>query len=163
MWIRSVAIIEGQSKIYPAPLEHCSAFSHLKTRVATLSKVCSDCPYGFVSTATRILSICCGPVCRLSPQSGCTKGADRAIGANQYGRRSRSECKESKMFKRILVAYDESPESGRALLTGIDLAKSLNAQRSAVSVHHHLPPHAANLDPPFPRRPPLLLPPPFRQ
>jgi hypothetical protein len=29
------------------------------------------------------------------------------------------------MFNKILLAYDESPESGRALLTGIHLAKSL--------------------------------------
>ena len=36
------------------------------------------------------------------------------------------------MFKRILVAYDESPESGRALRIGIDLAKSLNAELRAV-------------------------------
>jgi hypothetical protein len=31
------------------------------------------------------------------------------------------------MFSKILVAYVESPESGRALLTGIHLAKSANA------------------------------------
>ena len=35
------------------------------------------------------------------------------------------------MFKRILVAYDESPASGRALFTGINLAKSLNAELRA--------------------------------
>jgi nucleotide-binding universal stress UspA family protein len=44
------------------------------------------------------------------------------------------------MFKRILVAYDESPESERALLTGIHLAKSLNADLRAVSVQENLPP-----------------------
>ena len=35
------------------------------------------------------------------------------------------------MFNKILVAYDESPESGRALLTGIHLAKvsTLNSER----------------------------------
>jgi K+-sensing histidine kinase KdpD len=50
--------------------------------------------------------------------------------------------KESKMFKNILVAYDESPESGRALVTGIHLAKRLNADLRAVSVQENLPPYA---------------------
>ena len=43
------------------------------------------------------------------------------------------------MFKRILVAYDGSAESGRALLTGIHLAKSLNAELRAIYVHERLP------------------------
>jgi len=38
------------------------------------------------------------------------------------------------MFERILVAYDGSAESGRALHTGIHLAKALNAELRAVSV-----------------------------
>ena len=50
------------------------------------------------------------------------------------------------MFKRILVAYDESPESGRALTTGIHLAKSLNAELRAVSVQENLPPYAGYID-----------------
>ena len=50
------------------------------------------------------------------------------------------------MFSKILVAYDESPESGRALLTGIHLAKSLNAELRAVSVQEKLPPYAAYID-----------------
>jgi nucleotide-binding universal stress UspA family protein len=50
------------------------------------------------------------------------------------------------MFKRILVAYDESPESGRALLTGIHLAKSLNAELRAVSVHEKLPAYDGYID-----------------
>jgi len=37
------------------------------------------------------------------------------------------------MFKRILVAYDESLASGRELLTGFNLAKNLNAELRAVS------------------------------
>ena len=44
------------------------------------------------------------------------------------------------MFNKILVAYDESPESGRALLTGIHLAKR------AVSVQENLPPYAGYID-----------------
>ena len=50
------------------------------------------------------------------------------------------------MFKRILVAYDESPESGRALLTGIHLAKSLNAELRAVSVQEKLPAYDGYID-----------------
>ena len=50
------------------------------------------------------------------------------------------------MFKRILVAYDESPASGRALFTGINLAKSLNAELRAVSVQEKLPPYSGYID-----------------
>src|SRR5215470_6721773 len=50
------------------------------------------------------------------------------------------------MFKRILVAYDESPESRRALLTGIHLAKSLNAELRAVSIQEKLPPYSGYID-----------------
>jgi nucleotide-binding universal stress UspA family protein len=50
------------------------------------------------------------------------------------------------MFKRILVAYDESPESERALITGIHLAKSLNAELRAVSVQEKLPAYSGYID-----------------
>jgi nucleotide-binding universal stress UspA family protein len=50
------------------------------------------------------------------------------------------------MFKRILVAYDESPASGRALLTGIHLAKTLNAQLRAVSIQEELPAYSGYID-----------------
>lgn len=50
------------------------------------------------------------------------------------------------MFKRILVAYDESPESERALITGIHLAKSLIAELRAVSVQEKLPPYTGYID-----------------
>jgi len=50
------------------------------------------------------------------------------------------------MFNKILVAYDESPESGRALLTGIHLAKSLNAELRAVSVQENLPRYGGYID-----------------
>jgi nucleotide-binding universal stress UspA family protein len=50
------------------------------------------------------------------------------------------------MFKRILVAYDESPASGRALLAGIHLAKNLNAELRAVSIQERLPPYSGYID-----------------
>ena len=50
------------------------------------------------------------------------------------------------MFKRILVAYDESPESGRALLAAIQLAKNLHAELRAVSVQEKLPAYAGYVD-----------------
>ena len=47
------------------------------------------------------------------------------------------------MFKRILVAYDGSPESGRALIAGIQLAKSLKSDLRTVYVNEKLPAYAA--------------------
>jgi nucleotide-binding universal stress UspA family protein len=46
------------------------------------------------------------------------------------------------MFKKILVAYDGSPESGRALIVGVELAKSLKADLSTVYVFEKLPAYA---------------------
>jgi nucleotide-binding universal stress UspA family protein len=50
------------------------------------------------------------------------------------------------MFKRILAAYDGSPESSRALLTGIHLAKSLIAELRAIYVHERLSMDAGFID-----------------
>lgn len=50
------------------------------------------------------------------------------------------------MFKRILVAYDDSPESERALITSIHLAKSLNAELRAISVQEKLPAYDSYID-----------------
>ena len=47
------------------------------------------------------------------------------------------------MFKKILVAYDGSPEAGRALIVGIQLAKSLKADLRTVYVYEKLPAYAA--------------------
>jgi len=43
------------------------------------------------------------------------------------------------MFKKILVAYDGSPEAGRALIVGIQLAKSLKAALRTVYVYEKPP------------------------
>jgi nucleotide-binding universal stress UspA family protein len=51
--------------------------------------------------------------------------------------------KGTKMFKRILVAYDGSPESGRALIVGIQLAKNLKADLRTVYVYEKPPAYAA--------------------
>jgi nucleotide-binding universal stress UspA family protein len=47
------------------------------------------------------------------------------------------------MFKKIVVAYNASKESERALHAAIQLAKSLSAELHAVTVMTGLPPYAA--------------------
>ena len=47
------------------------------------------------------------------------------------------------MFKKITVAYNESPEAGRALAQAIELAKALGAELHAITVLEELPPYAA--------------------
>jgi nucleotide-binding universal stress UspA family protein len=47
------------------------------------------------------------------------------------------------MFKKIVVAYNDSQESERALHAGIKLAKILNAELHAVTVMTHLPAYTA--------------------
>jgi nucleotide-binding universal stress UspA family protein len=58
------------------------------------------------------------------------------------------------MFRRIVVAYDGSPESHRSLLSAIQLAKSLNAELHTVTVIADLPAYTAFAgvaDPSIPR------------
>jgi nucleotide-binding universal stress UspA family protein len=43
------------------------------------------------------------------------------------------------MFRKIMVAYDESPEAARALSTAIELAKEIRAELSVVTVLEPLP------------------------
>jgi nucleotide-binding universal stress UspA family protein len=43
------------------------------------------------------------------------------------------------MFHKIMVAYDDSPEAGRALHVAIELAKALRAELSVVTVLEPLP------------------------
>src|SRR6266566_2332799 len=71
MLIRSVATTEGRSRIFPVPLERCSAFCHLKMPAATLSRSFKGSRCGFASIAIRTLSICYGPACRSNPRSKC--------------------------------------------------------------------------------------------
>ncbi len=49
------------------------------------------------------------------------------------------------MFRKILVAYDGSQGSRRALRAGIDLAKRLGAELYTISVMEHLPHYAATV------------------
>ncbi len=47
------------------------------------------------------------------------------------------------MFKNIAVAYDESPESRRALTAAIHLAKALGAGLQTITVMEKLPAYTA--------------------
>ncbi len=47
------------------------------------------------------------------------------------------------MFRKIVVAYNESPESQRAFLVALKLAKSLNAELQAVTAIGELPAYTA--------------------
>jgi nucleotide-binding universal stress UspA family protein len=47
------------------------------------------------------------------------------------------------MFRKIVVAFNESPESQRAFLAALKLAKSLNAELLAVTAIGELPAYAA--------------------
>jgi nucleotide-binding universal stress UspA family protein len=47
------------------------------------------------------------------------------------------------MFQRIVVAYNESPQSQRALASAIELARSLNAELHTVTVLTDLPAYTA--------------------
>lgn len=49
------------------------------------------------------------------------------------------------MFRKILVAYDGSEGSRRALGAGIELAKRLGAELHSISVMEHLPHYAATV------------------
>jgi len=54
------------------------------------------------------------------------------------------------MFKKILVAYDESPEAARALTCAIDLAVQLKAQLHLVTVREPLPAYLGYAEAAFP-------------
>jgi nucleotide-binding universal stress UspA family protein len=47
------------------------------------------------------------------------------------------------MFRNIAVAYDESPEAGRALATAIHIASALNAELRTITVVEELPAYTA--------------------
>jgi len=47
------------------------------------------------------------------------------------------------MYQRIAVAFDESAEAGRALATGIDLAKTLGVGLQSITVMEGLPAYTA--------------------
>lgn len=54
------------------------------------------------------------------------------------------------MFKKIIVAYDESPEAARALSTAIELAKQLNAELHLITVREPLPAYLGYAEAGFP-------------
>jgi nucleotide-binding universal stress UspA family protein len=54
------------------------------------------------------------------------------------------------MFKKIVVAYDESPEAKRALKIAIDLAKQLKSELRLVTVREPLPAYIGYIESAFP-------------
>ena len=54
---------------------------------------------------------------------------------------NRSEVRQKAMFKRIAVAYNESPEARRALASAIHLARTLGAELRTVTIVQGLPAH----------------------
>lgn len=50
------------------------------------------------------------------------------------------------MFRKILVAYDGSEGAKRALRAGIELARTMGARVTALSVREHLPYFATSVD-----------------
>ena len=54
------------------------------------------------------------------------------------------------MYKRLSVAYDESPEAKRALMHAIELAKLMGAELRLVTVSEPLPAYVAYADVGFP-------------
>lgn len=50
------------------------------------------------------------------------------------------------MFKRITVAYNESPEAGRALASAIHLARTLGAELRALTIVEPPPAYTAYAD-----------------
>jgi nucleotide-binding universal stress UspA family protein len=54
------------------------------------------------------------------------------------------------MFKKIVVAYDESPEAKRALKIAIDLAKELKSELRLVTVREPLPAYIGYTEAAFP-------------
>jgi nucleotide-binding universal stress UspA family protein len=54
------------------------------------------------------------------------------------------------MFKKIVVAYDESPEAKRALIAAIDLATQLRAELRLVTVREPLPVYVSYVEAAFP-------------
>jgi nucleotide-binding universal stress UspA family protein len=54
------------------------------------------------------------------------------------------------MYKKMMVAYDESPEAKRALTRAIELAKVMGAELRLVTVSEPLPAYVAYADVAFP-------------
>jgi nucleotide-binding universal stress UspA family protein len=57
---------------------------------------------------------------------------------------------EAVMYRKMMVAYDESPEATRALARAIELAKVMGAELRLVTVSEPLPAYVAYADVAFP-------------
>jgi nucleotide-binding universal stress UspA family protein len=60
------------------------------------------------------------------------------------------------MFKRIAVAYDESPEAGRAFRSALDLAKTFGSELYLITVVEDLPPYVGYVSAVVPEVPGML-------
>jgi nucleotide-binding universal stress UspA family protein len=60
------------------------------------------------------------------------------------------------MFKKIAVAFDESPEAGRAFRSALDLAKLTGAELTLITVIEHLPAYISYVTAEAPDVPALL-------
>jgi len=47
------------------------------------------------------------------------------------------------VFKKVMIAYDESPEAGRALQAGVELARAVGAEVKVITVVEPLPSYYA--------------------
>jgi nucleotide-binding universal stress UspA family protein len=54
------------------------------------------------------------------------------------------------VYKRLIIAYDESPEAQRALTRAIEMAKLMESELRLVTVSEPLPPYVAYADVGFP-------------
>ncbi|MEO6802757.1 MAG: universal stress protein [Granulicella sp.] len=53
------------------------------------------------------------------------------------------------MYKKIMVAYDESPQAKLALASGIELARQLGAELNLIAVSEPLPAYVAYVEAAF--------------
>src|ERR1700757_1771650 len=61
------------------------------------------------------------------------------------------------MYKRIAVAFDESPEAGRAFCSALDLAKLLRSELYLITVVENLPPYIGYISAVAPDVPGMLM------
>jgi nucleotide-binding universal stress UspA family protein len=88
------------------------------------------------------------------PKDTAKEGAKAALIRYEFGPRNKLESQglgsEAIVYKKMMVAYDESPEAKRALTHAIELAKMLGSELRLVTVSEPLPAYVAFADAGFP-------------